>query len=85
MILTDKAKEDFLIHLKKTRRCTEESFSEFPETFEDALIIDWLQYIDMWENIFYYEYRSNGFKDYKLCINKTIEKCNEIYNSPFKH
>jgi len=42
MILTGKAKEDFLISLKENRRCNEKSFSEFPAIFEDALIIEWL-------------------------------------------
>ena len=41
MILTGKAEKDFLIYLKKNRRCSEKSFNEFPEIFENALIIEW--------------------------------------------
>ena len=48
MLLTDKAKEDFLIHLKETRRCNEKSFSEFPAIFEDALIIEWLDSVGIY-------------------------------------
>ena len=81
MLLTGKCKEDFLIHLKETRRCNEKSFSEFPAIFEDALIIEWFIYRQIWQNVFYKEYRHTAFSDYTFAINQSIKKCNEIYNN----
>jgi len=55
--------------------------------FLNALIIEFfdtselLKGFNLFENIFYREYRSTDFKDRKKATEKAIEKANEIYNA----
>lgn len=96
MLLTGKCKEDFLIHLKETRRCNEKSFSEFPAIFEDALIIEWLDSVGIYVTIL--PCIDKTFDSYVTINKKRIEvsqfnetrseatqkailKANEIYNN----
>lgn len=81
MILTRKAKEDFSKFYIDNNYDLAINFKNLPEIYQNALIIEWFDSVNLWENNFYYEYRSTGFKDYKKSILSTIKKANEIYNT----
>lgn len=80
MILTEKAKKDFSKFYIDNNYDLTINFKNLPEIYQNALIIEWFDSVNLWGNNFYYEYRSTGFKDYKKSILSTIKKANEIYN-----
>lgn len=51
------------------------------EVEKNALIIEWFIYRQIWQNVFYKEYRHTAFSNYTFAINQSIKKCNEIYNN----
>ena len=75
MKLTEKTKEAF------------EAYSEyryadvmrFPETIQNALIIEFFDSVGIWNKIFL-ECFENGLGNFKEAINAAIEKANEIFN-----
>lgn len=87
MILTGKAKEDFLefIHINEDR-FQNYNFYKLDESMQNALIIEWLECCDKlksfnsFDNIFYREYKLTGFKSRQEATEKAILKANEIYN-----
>lgn len=97
MILTGKAKEDFFLFIKENRRCSEKSFREFPEIFEDALIIEWFDSVGIYIEIgkdqinFLYivhkgdykkaHFKCGGFDTRPEATEEAIKKANEIYEN----
>ena len=83
MILTGKAKEDFI------KWNGDKDFEmmlpfEYP-TYLNALIIEWFDSIGIWEDLFYREYRATKFQDYKRAITQATIKANKIYNERTKN
>lgn len=83
MKLTGKALEDFVKWKSNNKNISTIEIIDFrhlSSVSKNALIIDWFQSVNIWEDIFYKSYRSTGFKFYKVAVNQAIEKANEIYN-----
>jgi len=102
MKLTDKAKEDFLDYLRNNKKASLEigvlrlHWQEYPKEYLNALIIEWLDSVQLQITIFCFDlnkYSINILKQgrYMYNIEKTyknrneateysIEKANEIYN-----
>lgn len=100
MILTGKAKENFLIKIyysEDTNQDSDESkvdkvifhalrwIERQDERLVYSLIIDWFDSVDLWEDLFYKEYRATGFKDYKQAVVNTIEKGDKLYNEKWQN
>lgn len=92
MILTGKAKEDFLKWVKK--RCNikihelikvETWFDVQDDAFKNALIIEWFSTkrygnYNLWNYCFSNAYWNRGMLEYMESIKQAIIKANEIYN-----
>ena len=101
MILTGKAKEDFLNYywsnyIGKTRFFnqkseTEDFFNSLYKTLKNALIIEWFDSMEykgkrMYSDIFsFYYVRKIQSQSFNDICIQTIERCNEFYNELEPH
>lgn len=93
MILNGKAKIDFETWLRNSEyghtnygsgicfiNGSAREFFNLQKNLQNAIIIEWLISVNHWENVFYYEYRRTGFKDYKLATENAIKVGIDSYN-----
>jgi hypothetical protein len=83
MILNGKAKELFLEwYFGKGNK--EPKFKDYSldlaKAMSNAIIIEWLDSVDLWENNFYYCYRAKKFSNHKQATTEAIKKANELIN-----
>ena len=88
MILTGKAKEDFL----QWNEDNNEPLSTYAikqgliyGTVLNSIIIEWLDSVGVWDGVFYEVYiESTPTTEFKQILNKAIITANEIYNDRTK-
>jgi len=79
MKLTGKTIMHFYLWLDENK-ISQIFFESLPEPCQNAFILQFFQYRQIWERIFYVEYRKTAFMDSKHATNEAIKEANEIYN-----
>jgi len=82
MKLTGKCKDDFFIFFQSERRGTEMGFYELPELFQNALVIEFFDFVGIYINISAIPFSKDFRVEIRAIDNSFLSSCDyEAFNS----